>query len=519
MRAGLTFVYADVARRAAPFVAASDASGAEEHDGADGFPGAYCLAVAAPSYAEIEATIAATETVGRRLIQPGQPGDASHRLATLPDVPLLARTIIPAHWRDGTVEWKSFLARRWRFEVEISRGELRTSVLWARIAAASGQVRRRELLLLGDNQSTTGTLARGRSGHVDRNAQMRILAVHEAFADFRLRAAWVLTAKEPADAGTRPDAQGRLRLGTIWWKARNRVIVVNDGSLSLWEHLRGSGHAAVQRWEWPCGPGGVGRRRGWLRRLMRELEGGYVRLLVWLVRAPRTGDWDGSASIDEIDEPAASARAAQLAQGCGSEALVVWNRALGEMPGKEPGPTLPSCGHDGHRGDWVRVCFPVFCIPCERLRSEAAPAPTTTDGSPTDGHHYQAKLNNTAVPPSGDGVRTASGISRHRIDYDITNTLRPHHSRVLLKINIPPSVDTNVNGQRSTIGYVVHIMCLATSGWLQADARRRHNRTNEGTPIEGRPGRQPPVPRHVVDDVVALVGMVRAQPPFVEQGA
>ena len=94
------------------------------------------MAVSEPPLAEVTQVLGAFETVGRTAHMPAGLGAEQRRLAGLPGVPLLARTIIPSHWCSQSARWHSFLARRWRRQLNITRGELRSSVLWARITAA-----------------------------------------------------------------------------------------------------------------------------------------------------------------------------------------------------------------------------------------------------------------------------------------------------------------------------------------------------------------------------------------------
>jgi len=283
MRAALPFIYADLARQPAPWVTATDASGPGDSQYDPAFPGAYCVAVSQPPYHEIVGVMAAIETVGRTFHMAGPLGGEARQLASLPGTQLLARTVIPASWCSPAVPWRSVIARRWRSAVEISRGELRAEVLGVRVGAATGGGARRELLLLGDNQGAVAQVVRGRSSHPDQNQQLRHLASTEAIGDMRARAAWVMTTRMPADWGTRPDAEGRLRLGSISWAPRTKVLVVHDAGDGVAAACRSAALGPVQVWEWPVGAGATGRRPGWVRKFLREIESGLVVMVWWHV--------------------------------------------------------------------------------------------------------------------------------------------------------------------------------------------------------------------------------------------
>jgi len=293
---------------------ASDASGPGDATHDDSFPGAYCIAVSQPAYDEVRAVIDDIETVGRKNHMPSPLGGPARQLASLPEVSLLARTVIPRKWCTESTPWRSVLARRWRTPLEIGRGELRAQVLAARLSAGAGIARRGEVLLLGDNQGSVGTIVRGRSRLKVQNDQMRLLAATEAFGDLRSRAAWISTSRMPADTGTRPDEHGVLRLGSISWSRERKVIVVNDSDDGVCSFLRDAGIIGCQRWSWPCGPGALARRPGWSRRLIRSIEDELVLLIWWNVSlqgsSSETSGADPPPDLSELDVALWAARVA-----------------------------------------------------------------------------------------------------------------------------------------------------------------------------------------------------------------
>jgi len=117
MRAALAFLYADLARNVMPWVAAMDAAGPGDEKVAGEFPGAYCLAVAAPPYDEVLQAVSAIEVVGRAHAVPVGPGEVAPSTQLVADFPYLARTVVPEKWFKGDVPWHIFFARRWKAPV------------------------------------------------------------------------------------------------------------------------------------------------------------------------------------------------------------------------------------------------------------------------------------------------------------------------------------------------------------------------------------------------------------------
>jgi len=464
MRGALPFLYADLGRDAAPWVMASDASGPGDAAGDDRFPGAYCVAVGQPARAEVQAVIDGIETVGRRNHMPGPLGGPARQLASLPEVTLLARTVVPREWCSASTPWRSILARRWRTPLEIGRGELRAQVLAARLSAGAGVARRSEVLLLGDNQGSVGTIVRGRSRLKVQNYQMRLLAASEAFGDIRSRAAWISTTRMPADQGTRPDELGVLRLGSISWSRDKKVIVVNDSDDGVCSYLRGAGFQGCQRWSWPSGPGARSRRPGWSRRLIRCIEDELVMMLWWNISsqgsASEPAGADPQTDLYELDVALWAARVA-ADYGAGwlatvpRELLLQVETALSSAPAQFA---------------LTRACFPVIT---------------------------------RVFNPSTEKIESHST-----------------HANLLFQ-----SIKTDTDVQcrlKKKLNYA-HTNILASPAWLNSNSRQRHTFGNEASAIDdGRKGRLTwsSAPRHVAIHVAGLVReRVGAQPSLARRPA
>jgi len=231
MRAALVFTFAPLDRKRAPVVAAQDAACPRPQDVVtDTIPyGAFCLSMAAPPVDEIGAVLRQVDGIGRSALIPDAIGSTMRRNGLLPELKIIARTVVPLRWCDGTVVWELFLSRPWRYGLGIEAGELRAGLTWSRLLAGSGVARGYEVLDLGDNQGVVCQFATGRSSRSPLNVLLRRHAAYEAVGGFRMRCAWVPTHRQPSDAGTRADDHGWLYQGIALWKSITLLIAVGWG--------------------------------------------------------------------------------------------------------------------------------------------------------------------------------------------------------------------------------------------------------------------------------------------------
>ena len=157
MRGILSVVYSDLGRSVADVVITQDAAGAISKPYGSLRYGAWALAVAMPPFEQVCAVIADTETIGKAsaidpviapLVAELQVLPTDRPLALAPAVPLLHRTRLPREWFSNAVAWCLVMARRCRFPLDISEGELRAAVAWSRVMAGGRASRRLEVWLL-----------------------------------------------------------------------------------------------------------------------------------------------------------------------------------------------------------------------------------------------------------------------------------------------------------------------------------------------------------------------------------
>jgi len=297
MRAALVFTFARLDRRPAPIVAAQDAACPHQSEAPmPGAPyGAFCLSVAAPRADEITGVMRQVDGIGRSALIPDAIGSRMRRNGLLPELKLIARTLVPLRWCDGSTAWDLFLSRPWAYPLGIEEGELRAGITWSRLLATSGVARGSEVLDLSDNQGVVCQLATGRSSRGPLNVLLRRHAAYEAVGDFRLRSAWVPTHRQPSDGGTRVDDAGRLYEGIAQWKTFRAIVSVG------WDCRRKAALEAPHRrliaHPLPRAGGTRGFMRAWIRRVLRDVECGSTAVLWW--HWPRFTGMERADSIDE----------------------------------------------------------------------------------------------------------------------------------------------------------------------------------------------------------------------------
>jgi len=302
MRGLLPFLFASLDKPVAPFVLSQDAS--RPRGGESSHPrvpyGAFALSVGAPPLDEIHAVVRETDNVGKSALVPGPMGSSMKRLGLLPDRRLMARTIIPETWCNGSVTWRTVLARPWKYPAGIDEGELRAEVAWAKVLAATDVGYDEEIFDMSDNQGTVCLLGNGRSNRHHLNVLVRQFAAHEVVGGFTIRTGWVPTHRQPSDSGTRPDADGNLHTGLVAFDRHDYVVTVGIAREVCAEAAAVLGLEALTL-ELPSAVGTTGFLRAWIRRLMRLVECGDVRVLWWHwprygcrteLRAPEAVDLD-----------------------------------------------------------------------------------------------------------------------------------------------------------------------------------------------------------------------------------
>jgi hypothetical protein len=195
----------------------------------------------------------------------------------LPEVRVVARTRIPLHWVDGSLQWTAVLSRPWKWRLGIDEGELRAEVSWARVLAAAGVARGYEVFDMSDNQGVVCQLAAGRSSVRHDNIQLRRQAAYEAVGGFRIRTGWIPTHRQPGDCGTRTANGARLFEGLVPWEQRRTVVTVGwtTAHCSSADGLIGESHAL------PYAHSEPNYIRVWARRVMKQIESGYCDIFWW----------------------------------------------------------------------------------------------------------------------------------------------------------------------------------------------------------------------------------------------
>ena len=156
-------MYLDLTKAPAPVVLAQDAAGAGSAESGTKH-GAFCLAISAPPIQEIEDVIKDSRLLGKATALPSLLlGARSQTQTAAHDMPLTLRSSVPRHWCEGKVQWFAILARKWRTAMDISEGETRSIVVWARVLLRAARSRGREFFDVSDNFSAVAVICRGRA--------------------------------------------------------------------------------------------------------------------------------------------------------------------------------------------------------------------------------------------------------------------------------------------------------------------------------------------------------------------
>ena len=196
---------ADMGDRLAPLVPATNALGP---CGFAACPaGAYAIAASVPPLAEIEA-VADRRELRRSGLQDSGPQPVI--VSAHGTIEVLDQTVVPESWFGGACQWLLTRARRFRFPVHINEGEMKAAIAALAVCCRGGLEERTTILDLCDSQVSCGIWMRGRSSAFGPNREARRRSALEAAFHVRCLLPWLSTRFQPADAGTRVDANGSL---------------------------------------------------------------------------------------------------------------------------------------------------------------------------------------------------------------------------------------------------------------------------------------------------------------------
>jgi hypothetical protein len=279
MRGLLPLLRADLSRPLSDTVLAQDAAGPSEDAACR--TGAFCLAAGTPPSSDIA-------VLGRRLELQGKAILPIHKLDS--DIGLICgtsvvpRTILPASWFSDDAGWELLLARRWKWPMHINLGEARAGLAWlvalCRLPIAEGV----DFIDLSDNLVTVGIWRHGRSSVYSLNQICRRRAAHEGAFGTRLLMTWIDTLHQPADGGTRPDVDGRLRLERPLWLSCRVFLELFACDSGVTDACDAAGVETWEAWSVNKGPRFNLLDDKNVRRLLRLVGSGHVAFL-W-VNAP-----------------------------------------------------------------------------------------------------------------------------------------------------------------------------------------------------------------------------------------
>ena len=264
-------------RPVCPLVLAQDAAGATQDGRCP--TGAFCLAVGRFPFSEVSAAALRCEARGRS--QLSDTWDCRLQVSDLTWLSTLPRTILPTSWFTPAADWELLLARRWRWPLHINRGEAHAAIVWSEAFTqcpwAAGSI----CLDLSDNTATVGVLSRGRASPWGLNLEARRRCAIEGAGDVRFSTSWVDTHHMPADAGTRPDAQGFLRIGRPLWMAARLVVEIFAGVAVITSQCAEAGVPIADPWDVLYGPRWDLLVPKNVKKLFALLSSGHVLLAWW----------------------------------------------------------------------------------------------------------------------------------------------------------------------------------------------------------------------------------------------
>jgi len=236
--------------------------------------------MAAPPADEMEEVIRGLSMCGRTGFLPLALGGRHEAPSFAPEMAFYGRTRVPMTWLDGTLHWTRVLARRFRYPLDIAEGETRAVLGWVRVLTRIRIVLRMEVLLLTDNSTAAGLVARGRTSIFHLIRLMRVLWALSCVTHNQFKCPWIDTGCQPADGGTRETDRG-LRIGPVqfpkretvmlvWNQPKELINVIRTANIhyQLWGVLQGSYHDVTGR---------AGRRR-----FLRAIESGKISTVVWM---------------------------------------------------------------------------------------------------------------------------------------------------------------------------------------------------------------------------------------------